>query len=1330
MGKRIFISKVKCCMLTAYVRCSALLSCFFTILLLCALFLDVKAAPVTLAEGEEASSFAFDMFPVHVIAEGYSNFYVDAVYGNDGLLYVNIENLFKSLSIPCVIGDNRDILNGLIGNGNKIYSINYDTRQIKVGDKIIPTKTGLFKETGALYLESSLFAQAFGITLTFNFRALTIIVKSDFELPIFKQMRIEKMRKNIAKLNGEVLADTIVKRNYHLLKLGTLDWQASSSQAGTGLTVNQFGLGIGTEFLFGEADVSVNYSSQYKFDERQLRYLWRWVDNDKKFIKQAQLGKISSQSISYLKAPVVGAVIRNSPTTVRKARGYYTIQDHTEPNWSVELYVNDILVDYAKADASGLYVFKVPIIYGYTTLRLKFYGTMGEERTEERTMNVPYTIIPAKDFDYSLSGGIVQDSSSSRFGKGEFNYGVNRFITLGGGLEYLSSIPNVPFIPYTKITIQPFSKLILNVEYAHGVKTRGLLNYYFGNNTLLEFDYTKYVPGQLVTLFNAPEERKVKLSLPFRIKMFSGFAKLDYTQLVYKSYDYNLGNVMLSAYYKQFSANSSTQFNWIDQENPNVISDLALSYRLKKGFQIRSSAQVNAVENTLINYNASVEKSIPKGNISISYRRNIKNSANLISLRLKYDLPFARTNVSASQNNGNIYTSESARGSLAFGSGNHNIQARSNFSVGKGGISIFPFLDLNNNGVFDKSEHLVKLNSVRVSGGHAIYSMKDSIVRIPDLNSFTSYKVEFDDNDLGNIAWRFKKKVYQVLIDPNQFKRINIPVVSIGEISGMAYMKTDSLQEGIGRILVNFYKKNSTEIVAKTLSESDGYIYYLGFEPGEYLARVDTGQLNNLNFTADPPQIEFTIKTLKEGDIVDGIDFVLTDNTIKKKPDKEISDPFEQELTPEERILAGYGNTFVPYKRKIVPVEKTFIPIKKRTLLNTKGLIYTIQLSESRTFVNPAYFEEKFNLTDRAWYFWQDGVYNYVTGKYINEEEAMADMVQLGLPGFITVTVPSKVNRSPTGNDLIPVEKEIVPEEEIVPVEKKTVYMNNETNYTVQLAASKTYIDPDFYKKKFNLTDVWYFEKDGYFKYVTGKYISKNEANDAMVQHGIKGFVTVVGQLKVKETSNEIEIVPVKAASGPINRTIAPSEKEMLYTIQLAASKTYIDPTFYRKKFNLTDVWYFEKDGYFKYATGKYINKDEANVGMVQFGITGFVTSVDPLEVKETPVEKEIIPVKTASVPIEKAIATNEKGIIYTIQLAASKTYIDPDFFKKKFNLTDVFYFEKDGYFKYATGKYISKNEANSAIVQYGIKGFVTVVDRSKVKVTSTGNEIVPNTTN
>ena len=51
---------------------------------------------------------------------------------------------------------------------------------------------------------------------------------------------------------------------------------------------------------------------------------------------------------------------------------------------------------------------------------------MGEERTEERTINIPYSILPAKESEYILSAGVLQDSTSSRFAKGELNYGITR----------------------------------------------------------------------------------------------------------------------------------------------------------------------------------------------------------------------------------------------------------------------------------------------------------------------------------------------------------------------------------------------------------------------------------------------------------------------------------------------------------------------------------------------------------------------------------------------------------------------------------------------------------------------------------------------------------------------------------------------------------------------------------------------------------------------------------------------------------------------------------------------------------------------------------------
>ncbi len=833
----------------------------------------------------------YDEIPVSVLIESYGNISLNVIYTDKNLLYINVEELFKKLKINCEISASGDSVKGYIETESKPYLVDYKQKQIKTGNKILHNQKGLIKEMGMLYMESAVFAETFGITVNFNFRSLTCILKPNFELPVIKELRLEKMHNNLSKIKGEVKADTVLKRNYHLFKFGMADWSFTTTQLWKKQSLNRFSVGIGTELFFGEADLSFNYSNHYKFDGRQLNYIWRWIDNDKKFIKQAQIGKISPGMISYINAPVVGAVIRNTPTTVRKARGYYTLNETTEPNWTIELYINNELVDYTKADASGQYIFRVPIVYGYTTLKLKYYGPTGEERTEERTLNTAFTLMPSKEFEYGLSAGILQDSIGSRMGKAEFNYGVTPVVTLGGGLEYLSSITGAPSIPFTKITVQPFSKMVLNFEYAYGVKARALVNYYLRKNAFLQIDYTRFKEGQMATPYNALKELNAKFSIPLKYKMVGLYATVDYSKFIYTNYNYNKASFIFSGYYKQYSISSSTELNWAPQKTAYTTfarSTLAFSLRLKNGLNLRPSAVFNLEQKNIMIYGGEVEKRIKKGFFSLSWQKNILFKNYTAEVNLKYDLQFIRTNISSFINKHNITTSQNAQGSLAFGSGRKYVHATQHSSVSKGGISLYPFLDLNENGIFDKGEHMVKLTSVKVMSSNVIFNDKDSIIRIPGLYAFTSYNLQFNDRDLDNISWRFTNHIYKVLIDPNQFKRIDVPVIAVGEVNGMLYLNTNNALNGIGRILVKFYKQNSTSQITETLSEADGYIQFLGLKAGDYTARMDTTQLNKLGLSVTPLEINFTIKPTEEGDIATALNFVLKKEETMDVPVKEI----------------------------------------------------------------------------------------------------------------------------------------------------------------------------------------------------------------------------------------------------------------------------------------------------------------------------------------------------------------------------------------------------------------------------------------------------------
>jgi len=950
------------------------------LLICCLLFTSfyVKADTEETIDIEISPIITFDEVPVYFNVNGYLKFETDVIISESNKVYINIEELFKNLGIKCVSENEGNYLSGFIENENKTYSIDFNTRQIKTGNRTFHSDNGIVNELGAIYVEATLLTEVFGLNVIFNYRSLSIKMEVNFELPVIKQMRLEQMRDNVSKLqNNSVVVDTIIPRDYHLFKFGMMDWSLSSFQTTNEKTNNRIGFGLGAELLYGEANVSVYYNDNYKFDNRNLQYSWRWVDNDKSLIKQAQLGKIYHQSIAFLDAPVVGATVSNAPTTVRKASGYYTINEYTEPNWTVELYINDVLVDYTEADASGLYVFKVPIVYGYTTLKLKFYGPMGEERIEERTMNVPFTFLPAKTLEYAVSGGVLEDDKGSMFGRGVVNYGVNSFITVGGGLEYLSSIPNSPFIPFATVAIQPFSKMVLNFEYEHDVRARGLLNYYFRKGAYLEIDYAKYTKGQLAIRFNGNEERKVKLSVPFKIKKLSGYGKINFQQRVYEEFTYNQFKVVFSGYYENFNANLTILTNWVSKQTPYSYANLSLSYRMRNGLVFRPSVEYNLTDKNFTRVRAEIEKRVGKMYFSVSYEKSIISQGNNAYFSLRYDLPFARAGVAASYTNNNFNFSENAQGSLAFG-GDHHVKAGNTSSVGKGGILLYPFLDLNQNGIFDKGEHMVLLSNVRVSGGRAMISEKDSIVRVGDLNGFVNYMVEFNDNDLENIGWHFTRKTYQVLVDPNQFKRVYVPIVAMGEATGMVYKKNDNNLRGIGRITLHIFDKQGNK-VAETLSESDGYLSYLGLKPGEYIACVDTAQLRDLNLTVKPLCQGFTIKALEYGDIVNGLEFVLSEkNENTKTSQSSVNDASNNERA----VLETIPEPEVKTVEKVVerPVYKVqLLASKKQVDINdhfTKLIseLPGIQITEAKG---------------------DDGFFRYSAGNFSSKHQALFLMRQI-----------------------------------------------------------------------------------------------------------------------------------------------------------------------------------------------------------------------------------------------------------------------------------------------------------------------------------------------
>lgn len=799
----------------------------------------------------------------------------DALIRNNEV-YLSVTGFFDFLSIRNVANENLDVISGFFINPDATYTIDRPGNRIVYEGRTWPLGDGdlLRSETG-LYLRLPWYGRVFGLDCRFSLRELTVTVETKQELPRIREMKLAEMRAGMTRLKGEIQADTTIGRSYPGFRFGMADWSVYAIEQPGARSQARLNLSLGSVIAGGEATASLNYYTGDPFLEKQQYYLWRHVNNDRTFLRQFMAGKITTHATASIYDPVIGIQLTNTPTTFRRSFGSYTLTDHTEPGWTVELYVNNVLVDYVKADASGFFTFEVPLVYGNTMVKLKYYGPWGEERTREQNLTIPYNFVPHKELEYTVSAGVVEDSVWSRFSRAAINYGATRFLTLGGGAEYLSSVSATPVMPFVNASLRLPGNILLSGEYTHGVRARGRLSYRFPSNIQMDLDYIRYDRNQRAISYNYLEERRAALSIPLRIKKFTAYSRLSYYQIVLPSANYSTAEWLVAGSILGVNTNLTTYGIFAGENDPGIYSMLSLAIRLPGEFLIMPQAQFNYSDMEFMTSKLGLEKRVfERGYVNLSWERNFRHNITMGEIGVRYDFSFAQTGLSARQTNKESTLVQYARGSFINDRPTGWLKADNRTNVGRDGISVIAFLDLNANGRRDSGESKVSGLNVRSSSGTLEHNDRDSTIHITGLEPYVKYYLEIDESSFENIAWRLEKKSYAVVADPNMLKLIEIPVFVRGEATGTVSVMDREVRKGLGRIIVTFH--NSAGIVAgRSLTEEDGYFSYFGLAPGLYQVRVDSSQLRRLGMVSEPDSIVFSIMSNSEGDYIEGLDFTL-----------------------------------------------------------------------------------------------------------------------------------------------------------------------------------------------------------------------------------------------------------------------------------------------------------------------------------------------------------------------------------------------------------------------------------------------------------------------
>ncbi len=330
---------------------------------------------------------------------------------------------------------------------------------------------------------------------------------------------------------------------------------------------------------------------------------------------------------------------------------------------------------------------------------------------------------------------------------------------------------------------------------------------------------------------------------------------------------------------------------------------------------------------------------------------------------------------------------------------------------------------------------------------------------------------------------------------------------------------------------------------------------------------------------------------------------------------------------------------------------------------------YSIQLDALKTYREPTFYKNKFNLKEDVYVAENNGEFKYYTGNYKTIEDAKNAKNKLKLTGFPVAVDPSTLKKSIAIDSKQPVASQpktdpTTTKQPIATVQTKTEQPT--ANSPVTQNQTSTVVEPTTQKPLPTTPTVSQTQK-------TVPVTSKTESTQSAVitQNQQNGNTAIVANQSKSETGQS-------------------------YAIQMDVLKTYRDPSYYKEKFNLkTDVFYTENNGEYKYYTGDYSSMDEARSDIARNGINGFPVAVDrPTLIKAEPTQQS-----------------------YAIQLDALRTYRDPTFYNDKFKLKDeILYTEKDGEYKYYFGNYQSIDAAKTDMNRLRISGFPVAIDRTLVK--------------
>lgn len=829
------------------------------------------------------------------------NVYINSRYNLEtNSVYLPVLEVFSLLEINYKPDVKNFALSGNFITPNTPYSIDLISMQAKLGKSTYPIVPEDFR-LGELdyYLSPKVYEEVFGLNFIVNIDQLTLRLETSQTLPIQERKAREqaRQRNELTDLN-KVDFPLGYDRKRSIYSGTMIDYSINTDFSSRNMNVGYTFTG-GMEVLGGDLQGTVYGSnSSTGFNLLQADGLhWRYAIRDNALISGIMAGQTSTTGLQPLS--IKGIALSNDPIEPRQMYETTVVDGTTEPESEVELYVNERLVEFLRADELGYYRFNVPISYGTTRISLRIYTPSGNILVSNKQMQVPFTFLPKGVVTYNIQAGKTENYALDTLGEqwiahGNVAMGLTNWLTGTLGTQYLGNTINFEnMLYYGSLSARIAKQYLLNIDAAPNNFYRFTGSVIYPSNLSMNLVYTRFDGESTFNSYKATDNLNANFYVPFRLMGFNSGFRIggehyilpQSTQTTYRTdFSTRIGKIDLRLNYRD---------NFIKKDTYNFGQGLligGLTYTLARkpgipvyvrGMYMRAQTMYNVREKKAQESEFDVSRTVFKtGRIDFSFIYN--HQTNIVNTRcaLTLDLSALRSVSTANSFGKKFSARQSVTGSLGWDIPNEVIVPSNRQQVGRAGAAVLMFVDNDNDGHYTKGDQLLPYRGVKLDRTTNMQIGKDSILRLTQLQSYYKYNLSVNRNAIPDPTLVPLKDNFSFITDPNQFKQIEIPFYRGGIAEGAVFVDRDGKEVGQGglRLLLKAVDKEFQTVV-RTMS--DGNFYVMDLAPGKYTMEIDPIQLGFLNVVCVPEKINFEIKTLAEGDYVEGLNMTLVPTTTK-----------------------------------------------------------------------------------------------------------------------------------------------------------------------------------------------------------------------------------------------------------------------------------------------------------------------------------------------------------------------------------------------------------------------------------------------------------------